>query len=82
MAIKNPGILAEYRGTLPFLLAGGLGPRDASRLARVVEHPACLGIDLNSRFEAAPGLKRTDLLASFIEKFRKLTSNPLTSPNP
>ena len=40
------------------------------------------GVDLNSRFEAAPGLKRTDLLASFIEKFRKLTSNPLTSPNP
>ena len=68
-------------GFPPFLLSGGIGPDALPALARFA-HPRWAGVDLNSRFEAAPGLKRTDLLASFIEKFRKLTSNPLTSPNP
>lgn len=76
-------LLARYpdRGFPPFLLSGGIGPDALPALARFA-HPRWAGVDLNSRFEAAPGLKRTDLLASFIEKFRKLTSNTLTSPNP
>lgn len=51
-------------------LAGGLGPGDASRLARVVEHPACLGIDLNSRFETAPGVKDVAALREFMAAVR------------
>lgn len=64
-------ILAEYRGTLPFLLAGGIGPGDAPRLARVAGHPACLGVDLNSRFETAPGIKDVAALREFMAVLRE-----------
>ena len=64
-------ILAEYQGTLPFLLAGGIGPGDAPRLARVAGHPACLGVDLNSRFETAPGIKDVAALREFMAVLRE-----------
>lgn len=58
-------LLSRYRGSLPFLLSGGLGPGDEERV-RSFRHPRCLGIDLNSRFELSPGVKDVDLLARFL----------------
>jgi phosphoribosylanthranilate isomerase len=49
-------VLDEYDGDVPFLLSGGIGPEDASRILSF-HHPRCVGIDLNSRFEIEPGLK-------------------------
>ena len=63
-------VLREYKGRLPFLLSGGIGPDDAQRI-REFDIPGCLGIDLNSRFETAPGLKDVEALGAFIEKIRK-----------
>jgi len=63
-------LLDNYKGRLRFLLSGGIGPGDADRV-RAFRHPACAGIDLNSRFETAPGLKDVDSLKTFIEKLRK-----------
>ena len=58
-------VLAHYDGSTPFLLSGGIGPDDASRLC-AFSHPRLAGIDLNSRFEAAPALKNVELLKQFL----------------
>ncbi|MEO0733909.1 MAG: phosphoribosylanthranilate isomerase [Bacteroidota bacterium] len=58
------GKLAEYRSPVPFLLSGGIGPGDAAAVRRV-QHPQLAGVDLNSKFESAPGVKDPSLLAEF-----------------
>ena len=62
--------LHSYSGNTPFLLSGGISPTDLSRI-REFHHPACVGIDLNSRFETRPGLKDIELLQHFIQEIRK-----------
>ena len=62
-------VLQRYQGRLPFLLSGGIGPDDAQRV-RAFNVPGCLGIDLNSRFETAPGRKNVEALKTFIETVR------------
>lgn len=62
-------VLDRYEGTEPFLLSGGIGPEDAERV-KAFRHPRFAGIDVNSRFESAPGLKDVGLLRDFIQKVR------------
>ena len=62
-------VLRRYKGRLPFLLSGGIGPGDERRI-REFNVPGCIGIDLNSRFETAPGLKDVAALKTFIETIR------------
>ena len=62
-------LLAHYRGTLPFLLSGGLNPGSLEALS-AFHHPRWVGIDLNSGFERAPGMKEVDSLATFISAFK------------
>lgn len=62
-------MLQAYDGHTPFLLSGGIGPEDIDRI-RTFEHPHCIGIDLNSRFETAPGIKDVEALRRFTEKLR------------
>jgi phosphoribosylanthranilate isomerase len=62
--------LAEYRGEIPFLLSGGIGPDDVEAV-RAVTHPKCVGIDVNSRFETEPGIKDVGDLRNFISLIRK-----------
>lgn len=59
------GVLAHYNGSTPFLLSGGIGPDDASRVSNF-SHPRLAGIDLNSRFETAPAQKNVELLKQFL----------------
>ena len=59
-------VLDKYDGNIPFLLSGGIGPEDADRLKQF-NHPMCIGIDLNSRFEDEPGVKNVEKLKRFIE---------------
>ena len=73
-------ILADYDGEKPFLLSGGIGPDDATRLRSLFASSAtavggfpadkCIGIDLNSRFETAPGLKDIDALKHFLTELQ------------
>lgn len=73
-------VLDNYQGDTSFLLSGGIGPDDASALHALFASPSgqmgagsgpvaskCLGIDLNSRFETAPGLKDIEKLKTFIQ---------------
>ncbi len=63
-------VLHRYDGDIPFLLSGGIGPDDADRI-RAFHHPRCVGIDLNSRFETAPGVKDVHTLRNFINAIRQ-----------
>jgi len=67
-------ILSDYRGSLPFLLSGGIGPDDAERLKQF-HHPRCIGFDINSRFELEPGIKDTEKIKTFISTIRQHESN-------
>lgn len=62
-------LLEAYRGNTPFILSGGIGPDDVAAV-KAFCHPQCVGIDINSRFEIAPGLKDINAVASFIKQIR------------
>lgn len=62
-------VLDQYNGEVPFLLSGGIGPEDASRL-HAFHHPKCIGIDLNSRFEIEPGVKDVEKLKGFLNEIQ------------
>ena len=62
-------LLSSYRGKTPFFLAGGLGMECLPEL-KAFRHPRWLGIDLNSRFEIAPGVKDVEKLQQFIKAFK------------
>ena len=63
-------VLKAYHGRTPFLLSGGIGPDDATRI-KAIRHPRYAGIDLNSRFELSPALKDVEKIKSFLEKVKK-----------
>lgn len=66
-------VLSAYDGETPYLLSGGIGPDDTERLTTHLSpltSKRCVGIDLNSRFEIAPGLKDIDKLKEFIKTIR------------
>ena len=62
-------VLEQYDGEVPFLLSGGIGPEDASRI-HAFHHPKCIGIDLNSRFEIEPGVKDVEKLKGFLNEIQ------------
>lgn len=62
-------LLDNYRGSLPFILSGGIGP-DAAEALAALHHPRWAGVDLNSRFETAPAVKDAELLKEFIHKIK------------
>jgi phosphoribosylanthranilate isomerase len=66
----NWSILDSYAGEVPFLLSGGITKEDAEELKQI-KHKMFLGVDLNSKFETAPGLKNIEVLKLFTEKLRK-----------
>lgn len=62
-------LLSGYRGSVPFLLSGGIGP-DALADVLAFRHPMFAGIDLNSAFETAPAVKDVAKLEKFIKQIR------------
>ena len=62
-------LLQDYQGETPFLLSGGIRPEMAADLQRF-HHPRWAGIDLNSGFESAPGVKQAETLRSFQNNFK------------
>ncbi|PIB35606.1 hypothetical protein BFP72_09475 [Reichenbachiella sp. 5M10] len=63
-------VLSQYRGEVPLVLSGGIGPEDVARL-RDLNIEQLIAIDVNSRFEIEPGLKDVDLLNKFISETKK-----------
>ncbi len=62
-------LLEKYRGSKPFLLAGGIGPTDGPIVHHFI-HDQYAGVDLNSRFERAPGIKDREKLVAFLKDFK------------
>jgi phosphoribosylanthranilate isomerase len=67
-------ILEKYTACIPFLLSGGIAPEDADFLANF-QHEKCIGIDINSRFETAPGAKDLQKIKSFTQKLHIMNNN-------
>lgn len=63
-------VLRSYDGDEPFLLSGGLRP-DSIETVSHFGHPKWVGVDLNSGFETAPGVKSAADLEVFITALRK-----------
>ncbi len=59
--VFNWDLLQAYQLSVPFFLSGGIGPENAEDAAQI-NHPRFYGVDLNSRFETAPGYKDVALL--------------------
>jgi phosphoribosylanthranilate isomerase len=49
-------ILSKAKIEKPFFLSGGIGVEDLARV-KTFKHPDLFGVDVNSRFESAPGIK-------------------------
>jgi phosphoribosylanthranilate isomerase len=64
--IFNWDVLQEYQLNVPFFLSGGLSLDNLEEI-KYIKHPAFYGVDLNSRFETAPGLKNIDKLKQAFE---------------
>jgi len=62
-------LLADYQGTTPFLLSGGLGPNNANEL-RHFHHPRLAGYDFNSQLETAPALKDVDATRQLLARLQ------------
>ena len=67
-------LLDNYKGSKPFLLAGGIGPGMEDRI-HAIRHPQFCGIDLNSRFETEPAFKEISKLSLFINNIRNYEQN-------
>ncbi len=65
----NWTILEDYKGPRSFFLSGGIGVETVAAL-RHFDHPFCIGYDLNSRFETAPGIKNVQLIETFIQQLQ------------
>ena len=66
-------ILSEYKGTIPFLLSGGIGPSDIDAIRnfkKQLNHPQFVGVDLNSKFEDLPGVKNVEKLTNFVSSLK------------
>jgi phosphoribosylanthranilate isomerase len=63
-------ILAAYAASTPFILSGGIAPEDAANI-RQLDFPQLFAIDLNSRFEIAPGIKDINSIQKFLLNIKK-----------
>ena len=63
-------LLSAYDGDIPFILSGGIGPDDAENV-KSCNHPMCVGVDLNSRFEIEPAVKDVEKIKYFVAEIRK-----------
>lgn len=61
----NWNILYQYDIKIPFLLSGGIGPNDVDEILKI-DHPLFMGIDINSKFEISPGMKKVAEVREFV----------------
>jgi phosphoribosylanthranilate isomerase len=62
-------ILKKAKIEKPFFLSGGIGPDDVQKV-RSFSHPDFFAIDINSKFETAPGLKDMAAILKFLQGFK------------
>ena len=72
------GLLNKYDLDIPFFLSGGISP-DNLEERKKLKHPRFYGVDLNSRFETAPGLKDINKLEKAFEMLKTVDTNEIRS---
>lgn len=63
-------ILKQYPFNKPFFLSGGIGLAETDHVVSFLKSPLsdhCYALDVNSKFESEPGLKKVEELKKFIE---------------
>ncbi|NBS19643.1 MAG: phosphoribosylanthranilate isomerase [Flavobacteriia bacterium] len=64
-------VLKRYPYQKPFFLSGGIGPEDHKAIASIISLNLPLyALDINSRFETAPGLKNIESIKAFKAKIQ------------
>jgi phosphoribosylanthranilate isomerase len=62
----NWEMLTKANINKPFFLSGGIGMEDVARL-KTFYHPHLFAVDVNSRFETAPGIKDMERVKKFLK---------------
>lgn len=68
------GMLENYKLDVPFFLSGGISLDNLDEIKKI-SHPQFYGVDLNSRFETAPGVKNISKLEQAFEIIKKQNIN-------
>ena len=74
----NWDILNKYNLSVPFFLSGGLSLDNLEEVTKIT-HPQFYGVDLNSRFETAPGMKDIDKLKQAFNLLKQQTTHEIRS---
>lgn len=67
-------LLEKYRLDKPFFLSGGIGLEEVDGVNKFLKSELsayCHGVDVNSKFESKPGLKKIDEIKKFIQLTHK-----------
>jgi phosphoribosylanthranilate isomerase len=64
------GKLEQYLIEKPFFLSGGIGPEDSGIIKSIV-NKGLFAVDINSRFETAPGIKDVTKVNTFIKEIKE-----------
>ncbi len=72
------GILNKYQLDVPFFLSGGISLDNLEEIKKIT-HPQFYGVDLNSRFETAPGLKNIEKLKAAFTALKQFDTNEIRS---
>jgi phosphoribosylanthranilate isomerase len=67
----NWEVLKDYSLEVPFFLSGGIGPSDWHDIL-AIGNDRLFAVDINSRFESAPGIKLAGLVKQFIHDIKSL----------
>ncbi|CAN5315200.1 phosphoribosylanthranilate isomerase [soil metagenome] len=68
----NWALLKEADIGKEFFLSGGISP-DSFENIRDFQHPYFFGIDINSRFETAPGIKDMEAVKDFVKEVNRIS---------
>jgi phosphoribosylanthranilate isomerase len=72
----NWNVLDKYKLNVPFFLSGGLSLDNLEEVTKIT-HPQFYGVDLNSRFETAPGMKDIEKLKKAFDMIKQLTTHEI-----
>lgn len=69
----NWDLLRGYREELPYFVGGGIGPETFPEIISLKKgNQNFVGVDINSRFEIAPGVKDAQVVREFVSELRGL----------
>ncbi len=74
----NWNVLDKYKLSVPFFLSGGLSLDNLETIKKIT-HPQFYGVDLNSRFETAPGMKDIEKLKQAFNLLKQFTAHEIRS---